>query len=290
MQSTVLGATGIVGGFIRQKLVESGQRPYALSRHKQPLADGTLWLVGDLSSPDIRIPPSDVIYSTVHPLILADALGRIATSTLKRLVFFTSTSIVTKSDSDVLSERDGVRQLADGELKLQRACEERNLDWTVLRPTIVYAEGRDANLTRLSHFIKRFGFIPLAGKGDGLRQPVHAEDLAMAAIAAASSPRTSNKTYALPGKDLVTYREMVGRIFDSLDKPRIIVPIPPVIWRMAFHIVRPYFPNTNSAMGTRMSKDMAFDGGPASEDFGWNPRPFRPLFGQITSLAGDSIP
>ncbi len=289
MQSVVIGATGVVGSFIRQKLIESGERPYGLSRHYQQGIDGTIWIRGDLSSPELILPPTDVIYSTVHPSILATALDRIVTGAAQRLVCFTSTSIVTKFDSSIQIEREGVRELAEGELRLRRACEARNLDCTVLRPTIIYAEGLDANLTRVAKFIKRFGFFPIAGKGNGLRQPVHAEDLAIGAIAASSSPRTSNKTYVLPGKDVLTYREMVGRIFDSLDQPRIIVPIPPRIWVLAFRVFSPFFPKANSAMGIRMSKDMVFDGTPAVEDFGWNPRPFNPLFRKTAYSREDDL-
>lgn len=278
-QSTILGATGIVGSFIRQKLVELGERPYALSRNVQRDIDNVVWLQGDLAFPaQLKIPYSNILYSTVHPLLVASALERIAPPNLRKLVFFTSTSIVTKIDSVVPSERDGIRQLADGEEKLRRVCEKLGLDWVVLRPTIVYAEGQDANVTRLSRFIERFGFFPLAGLGGGLRQPVHAEDLATAAISAALSPLTCNKVYALPGKDIITYREMVGRIFDGLGKPRKIVQIPPSIWKMAFKTFSPFFPNANYAMGMRMSQDMVFDGSPAFVDFGWDPRPFRPSF------------
>lgn len=276
----VLGATGIVGGFIKDRLVELGENPYALSRLPQRSTDGAKWLQGDLTSPElIDLPPADVIYSTVHPQIVARAFERIASPSLKKLVFFTSTSIVTKLDSNIPSERDGVRHLAEGEKMLRDECDKRNIDWTILRPTIVYAEGRDPNVTRLSRFIDRFGFFPLSGRGNGRRQPVHAEDLAIAAIAAALSPHSSRKAYALPGGELLTYHEMVGRIFDSLGKSRIIVPLPLWLWKFAFIAVRPFFPNANHAMGTRMSKDMVFDGGPAAQDFGWNPRPFRPQFG-----------
>lgn len=288
MKSTVLGATGIVGGFIKDRLVKLGEQPFALSRVPQKDSDGVRWIQGDLTSPElVKLPPSEIIYSTVHPLILANAIEWIASPVLRKLVFFTSTSIITKIDSNISSERDGVRQLANGERILRDKCEERNIDWTILRPTIVYAEGRDANVTRLSRFIDRFGFFPLAGRGNGRRQPVHAGDLANAAIAAATSPYSSNKVYALPGRDLLTYHEMVGRIFDSLGKPRIIVPVPPLLWKFAFIAARPFFPNANHAMGERMSKDMIFDGRPAAEDFGWNPRPFRPRFVMKANQSGE---
>jgi len=57
-----------------------------------------------------------------------------------------------------------------------------------------------------------------------LRQPVHAEDLAIGALAAAASPAAANKIYAIQAKDTITYREMVGTNFDGLHKPRRIHP------------------------------------------------------------------
>ncbi len=129
--------------------------------------------------------------------------------------------------------------------------------------------------------LRRFGFMPLIGGGPGLRQPVHAEDLATAAIAAGDRPAAINKFYALPGPDTVTYREMIGRIFDGMRIPRRMVHVPPLLWRAGFVLVKPLFPGANVAMGLRMMKDMTFDATPAKKDLGWNPRAFRPDFAGV---------
>jgi hypothetical protein len=71
---------------------------------------------------------------------------------------------------------------------------------------------------------------------------------------------------------------MTGRIFDALGKPRRIISLPPMLWRAAFALASPFLPNANVAMGNRMAKDMVFDASPAIQDFGWNPRGFRPQF------------
>jgi hypothetical protein len=44
------------------------------------------------------------------------------------------------------------------------------------------------------------------------------------------------------------------------------------------------FPGANVAMGLRVMKDMTFDATPAIRDFGWNPRPFHPVFDQAPSV------
>jgi hypothetical protein len=35
--------------------------------------------------------------------------------------------------------------------------------WTILRPTLIYVEGRDANVSRLAGLIRRFKVLPLSG-------------------------------------------------------------------------------------------------------------------------------
>ena len=278
MGSVVVGASGIVGGHIVDRLVQTGEKPVAVSRTRRA-EQNVAWLQADLATPDRLVWPAvSTLYCTAHVGLLAGALPHLVTPSLKRVVAFTSTSIVTKISSELEAERDSVRQWAEAEQRLIDTCTKLGLAWTVLRPTIIYDEGRDANITRLARLIEKFGFMPLAGAGSGLRQPVHAQDLAIGAIAAAASPAAANKIYAIPGTDTVSYREMVGRIFDGLHKPRRIITVPPLLWRAAFALAKPFIANANVAMGNRMSKDMIFDPTPAVQDFGWRPRAFRPVF------------
>ena len=279
MASMVIGATGIVGGYIVDRLIRAGERPIALSRSPGIASADVEWLQGNLAAPEnLELPPFATLYCTAYAGLLASALPNLFNRSLTRIVAFTSTSIVTKMQSEIPAERQSVQAWAEAEQQLIAACEKFGVAWTILRPTIIYDEGRDANVTRLSRIIKKFGFMPLAGTGSGLRQPVHAEDLAVAALAAAASPAAANKIYAIPGTDTITYREMVGRIFDGLNKPRRIIAVPPALWRAAFSLAGPFIPDANVAMGNRMAKNLVFDPRPAMQDFGWNPREFRPRF------------
>jgi nucleoside-diphosphate-sugar epimerase len=278
MNNLVIGGSGLVGGYIVDRLLRRGERPFALSRSRQS-KPGVDWLLGDLEKPEtLQVPPFATLYCTAHASLLADALPRLFNPALKRIVVFSSTSVLTKQDTEIAAERELIAKLADAERRIAATCEQNNLDWTILRPTLIYAEGRDTNITPLSRLIRRFGFMPLVGGGLGLRQPVHAEDLAIGAVAAASSPAAANKTYSLPGGETLTYREMVGRIFDGLQLPRRTISVPVFLWRTTFTVARPLFPGANVAMGIRMMKDMTFDSTPAIRDFGWSPRNFRPSF------------
>jgi nucleoside-diphosphate-sugar epimerase len=279
-KSLIIGGTGLVGGYIVEHLVRRGELPSALSRSGQEAA-GVCWFRGDLEKPDtLNLPEFATIYCTADAILLADALPRLFTPSLRRLVAFSSTSVMTKQDSEIASERDSIRKLADAERRITAACGQHNVDWTILRPTLIYAEGRDTNITPLSRLIRRFGFMPLVGGAPGLRQPVHAEDLAIGAISAATISAAANKIYELPGAETLTYREMMGRIFDGLGMPRRTFSMPVFLWRAGFVVAKPLFPGANVAMGIRMTKDMAFDSTAAIRDFGWSPRAFKPLFPQ----------
>jgi nucleoside-diphosphate-sugar epimerase len=278
-KSLVIGGTGLVGGYIVEHLVRRGERPLVLSRSPQQEKPHVHWLRGDLETPETLICPAvETIYCTANAVLLAEALPRFFSPSLRRIVAFSSTSVMTKLDSEVAAERDMIRRLAEAEQKIAAHCEQRNVRWTILRPTLIYAEGRDTNITPLSRLIRKFRFMPLVGGGSGLRQPVHAEDLAVGAIAAALSPAAENNIYSLPGGETITYCEMIGRIFDGLRMPRRAVPIPAALWRASFILAKPLFPNANVAMGIRMMKDMAFDSSAAVRDLAWKPRNFHPVF------------
>lgn len=277
-RSLVIGATGLTGGYIVGHLVRDGQRPIALSRSRQT-RPGVDWFQGDLREPEkFRFPPFETLFCTANAILLPTSLPYLFNPSLKRVVVFSSTSVITKIDSEIASERETLKKLADAEQEIVALCGQNNIGSTILRPTLIYAEGRDRNITSLSNLIRRFGFMPVVGGGSGLRQPVHAEDLAIGAISAARSQAAANKFYSLPGGETITYREMIGRIFDGLRLPRRTISIPPLVWKAAFVFAKPLFPGANVAMGTRMMKDMAFDSAPARQDFGWNPRKFNPRF------------
>lgn len=282
-RSLIIGATGLVGGYIVEQLIRNGHRPLALSRSRQA-GDGVDWFQGDLERPEtIEVPNYATLYCTANAILLPRALPHLFNPSLKRVVVFTSTSVLTKIDSEIAAERVHLQRLADAEQTIAAICSQNKIGWTILRPTLIYTEGRDTNITPLSKLIKKFGFMPIVGGGSGLRQPVHAQDLATAAISAASRASAINKIYSLPGGETLTYSEMIGRIFDGLAMPRRIVSVTPSLWRAAFKFAKPLFPNANAAMGIRMMKDMTFDATPAKEDLAWNPRKFHPRFDQVTS-------
>ena len=274
----VLGATSLIGRFALPCLAAKGRAVIAVSRSPGSDGPGLRWAQADLRAPDLTLPQAEAALSLSPIWLLPDALPALKRAGVLRLVAFSSTSRFTKADSAEADERDVARRLAEGEAAVAAFCEAEGIAWTVLRPTLIYAEGHDANVSRLARLIARFGVFPLAGAGAGRRQPVHAADLASVAVAALGRPQSVNAGYDLPGGETLTYRAMVVRIFHGLGRRPRIVTVPPSLWRLGLRLARSRLPGVNAAMGARMDADLVFDSGPAARDLGWSPRPFRPKF------------
>jgi nucleoside-diphosphate-sugar epimerase len=277
----VTGATSLIGRFALPRLQAMGAPAFALSR-SAPDAPG--WVRGALSDPELeaRLPPCPTVLSLSPIWHLPPGLEALKAKGMRRLVAFSSTSVFTKAASPDAYEQGVVRRLAEGEAAVRAFCAANGVAWTILRPTLIYAEGQDQNVSRLARLIGKLGVLPLAGRGEGLRQPVHADDLAAGAIAAAMSPAAENKAYDLPGGETLTYRAMAERVFEGMGRRTAILPLPEGLWRLAFTLARPFLPGATAQMGARMREDLTFDGAAATADFGWTPRPFRPDFKAIS--------
>ena len=274
----VLGATSLIGEFLLDRLRALDLAPIAVSR-RPPAAD-LCWLDADLSDPDLveGLPPVATVFSLSPIWLLPQALPALKARGMDRLVAFSSTSRFSKTTSPVAAERAVALALADAEAAIAAWCDDNGVAWTILRPTLIYAEGRDGNVSRLAALIRRLRVLPLSGAGAGLRQPVHADDLAAGAILAAGAALAEGCAYDLVGGETLTYRAMAERVFEGLSRRPRIVSLPPALFALALRLAAPLLPGATSAMGDRMAKDLTFDDAAARHDFGWSPRDFHPRF------------
>ena len=233
------------------------------------------WAHADLaSSNSFTCPPADVLIHTAPIWLLPTRLFRFAEGGVRRVIAFSSTSIVGKQDSTSVAEQATIQSLVTAEDRLRRIADEIGLRLTLLRPTMIYGMGFDRNITRMARMIRNFGFLPICNPANGLRQPVQARDLAEAALAVWENPKTFGKTYNLAGNEVLTYREMVERLFIHLGmKPRL-VSLPFLPQFLDFLIACLPFAHINGDVARRMNRDLSFDNAPAHEDFGYSPHGF----------------
>lgn len=278
LQAVVTGATSQIGHFLLPKLVYLGCSVTAISRHP-PSHDHLIhWQQRDLLADGLCIDSPTILFHIAPLPTLATVLAKLPPNApLLHVIAFSSTSRLTKLYSPSYQERQVAQQLAQAEIDVVQQCESRYIPWTIFRPTLVYGCGLDKNITFIAKFIRRFGFFPILGKGSGLRQPVHADDLAHACLQACKSTRTFNRAYNLCGGETLTYHAMVEHIFHQLHKKPRIISISPSTFHLLSSLLQwiPKVSNLSHAMITRMNENLCFDYSSAKRDFGYQPRVFQ---------------
>ena len=273
----VFGASGQIGLPLLDRLGDAGWRVHAVSRQARSDTPGRHWLQGDFAHVPVLPRDVDAIFSC-GPLDLFARWYATANVVSPRVVAFGSTSATSKHASEDEHERDIARRLLGAEASVFEASEQRGAGATMLRPTLVYGAGRDATLTRIAGIARRWGRFVLPRRADGLRQPVHVQDLADAAFAANASPVAQGRSYDLPGGETLAYRDMVRRVLACLDPPLPLLELPMPLFRAAVAAAqaRGVARELTPAAVARMREDLAFDAAPARRDFGYAPRAFRP--------------
>lgn len=276
-RALVLGATGQIGRFLLPELLAQGVEVEALSRQAQPPQAHILWSRFDLYHNGDAARRPDVVFSAGPIDGLMAWLAR-TRHRPTRIVAFSSTSAQIKQNSPDPTERELAARLLQAEQALALHCDARDIGWTILRPTLVYGCGLDANLSRIVALARRWRFVPVPRGAHGLRQPVHAQDLAIGAWQAANTPASLGKRYDLCGADTIEYTEMVRRTVAFLTPRAYLLQVPSGVIRGLARLLRRYdlIPGFGPAMLDRMRQDLVFSTADASRDLGWSPRGFRP--------------
>lgn len=275
----LLGASSLVGQCVIPLLVQAGRGVIAYSRspvHREPEA-GVTWRQVDGHGLSQAANTTIRDWLCVAPIwVLPEHFTMLAASGARRVVALSSTSRFTKDDSSDPEEQAIALRLADAESRVQGWAASHGVEWVILRPTLIYGLGRDKNIVEIARFVRRFGFFPLFGKANGLRQPIHAADVAGACLAALQAPCAANRAYNISGGETLPYRDMVGRIFTALGcRPRLLT-VPLWAFHLAVSVLRrlPRYRQWSAAMAERMNRDLVFDHAEAARDLGFKPGAF----------------
>jgi uncharacterized protein YbjT (DUF2867 family) len=161
-------------------------------------------------------------------------------------------------------------------LAMEKLVRESGLDYTILRPSMIYGTELDKNVHRLLRFLDRSPVFPVFGSGQNLWQPVYHEDCAGGVYEALVRPATVGQSYDLPGGEALTYLQLVETAAGALGrKPRIVrLPLEPVrLSLVAAERLRLPLP-VRSEQVLRLSEDKAYPYDRAKKDLGYAPRRF----------------
>jgi NADH dehydrogenase len=197
--------------------------------------------------------------------------------------------------SVVCSRPDPRLPYHDTKWRAEEAVRASGLDFTVLKPAVIYGPGDDM-VTHLVRMIRFAPVFPVVGQGNSILQPVDVRDVAEAVAAALDRPRSIGGTYDVVGPDRLPLAQVVRVVADGIGLNVHIVPTPLPLQRLAVRIMDAV---TTQPLSTPAQLQMLIDGlygdtKPARRDLGLVPRPFtaesvRAIEVAIGSLFGTSI-
>lgn len=271
----VTGATGFTGRFVCQEL---RRRQWPFTCLVRPSSDTTWlaqqsipWVTADLAdSPALK-----QAFAGFQTLINVASLGfgwapgvvaACQAQQLQRAVFVSTTALFTKLNARSKAKR----QAAEATIQTS------GLDYTILRPTMIYGTPGDRNMVRLLRLIQRSPIIPVFGDGQSYQQPVYVADLAWAICEVLNHPHTIGRDYNLSGGQVLTYNQVIEIAAQALGRSPLILHLPaqPIIALLEtlerLHLTLPL----KGEQIRRLNEDRTFSHSLAQHDFGYRPRSF----------------
>jgi len=278
----LLGATGFLGPPVIKKLLETGYEVNCLVRtdsDRSGLLDiakaagnKVLFSSGTLQSPDSIISAikkaDSVIYMVdlEHTYLLENFLSAARLSGIKRVIFISSTTVLIPQKSRVKNQK----------INSEKLITSSGLDYTILRPTMIYGSKDDNNFSKMIRFIKKRGFFVIFGNGNNLIQPIFIEDVADSISRIIDTKKTCGKIYDIAGKDSLKYKDMLDIVRSKLKKHFRIIRLPLKFSRFLISIYAKISGNPSLTPGQieRMGIDKVYSYHEAAADFGFSPLSF----------------
>ncbi len=251
--STVLvtGASGFVGSHLLPELLGAGHRVVALVRSPASGEKVTRRLPAALAA-NLELRTGDVDRPATLPAALAgvDAVVHLVAiprdsnggrqllavnldGTRNLVAAMQASGVMRLVHLGALGVEDREElHYAKSKARAERAVRESGLDWTILKPSLLFGPGDGffnivADLVRLSP-----GIVPVPGDGRSRFQPLHVGDLALCLRLSLERPETVGHAFELGGPRVWTYREITAEVCRGMGRRRAILPMPVPLIRL----------------------------------------------------------
>ncbi len=270
----IAGASGHTGSRLVSALLDAGYPVRILTRDPARVDIGLRRRVevcrGDLLSSETAheaVKGCGAVVAVTHIKLASAIIAAMKSAGVARGVFMSSTRRYTRFVEET------ARQVMAGE----QAVEASGLEWTIIRPTMIYGGLQDRNLEPLLATLKKWPVFPLPAGGKMLWQPVFTWDVVAALIAALERPETAGRAYTIAGPEAITYSNMLEIMIEEASLKTRLVPVPLAAARPLVSLYEKLVrhPRVRMDQIRRMEENKDFDISSARRELGFEPISFR---------------
>lgn len=237
MDVLVTGGTGFIGSYLCRELHERGHDVTALSRHPDSadLPDAIDTAIGDVTAYDSLVAPMEDVDAVVNLVALSPLFKPSGGDERHVEVHLGGTENVVDAAEEAGAEyilqmsaldadRDGPTAYLRTKGMAEDVVQESNLDWTLVRPSVVFGEGGE-----FVSFTKQLTtpyVTGLPGGGKSKFQPIWVGDLAPVLVDCVEDENHRGETYELGGPEVLSLADVTKRAYRAEGKSVRILPIP----------------------------------------------------------------
>ena len=296
MKVAVIGATGFVGRYIVDALIDAGHAVSLLARpgseEKLQRADAVHVTRGAVESATAIAATLEGCDAVIYCIGILREFPRKGVTfealQYEGVVRTVEAAINAGVQRFLLMSANGVKSPGTPYQETKKRAEDvvmaSGLNATVFRPAVIFGDPRGAMeiATQLYQQMVRPP-IPAAGfytgrrpsEGQILMSPIHVEDVAAAFVSALGNDDTIGRAFALGGPEAVSWSDMIRRIADVVGRTKWVLPYP--IWLIrigaALFDWLPFFPATRDQL-TMLAEGNTADPAIVEQLIGRPPRVF----------------
>lgn len=269
----ITGITGLTGRFLITALREAGYSGNirCLIREHSDISwitdENIEFVKGDVTDVKSLITACQGVEGVIHLVNIRsspEVIEACKVNNIKRVIIVSTTGIFSK-----------YQPYSNEYKRLENIIINCGLDYTIIRPTMIYGNHQDKNIHKLVKIINRNKIIPVVGKGYGLMQPIYAKDLATVIAQAYTNDISIGKAYNVAGRTAIRFCDIMAMIAKNLGVNRIFINVP---YPMALlggylgQIIGSSLINVERIQ--RLQEDKVFNYEEASKDLGFSPIAF----------------
>ncbi|OQS37720.1 complex I NDUFA9 subunit family protein [Chromobacterium haemolyticum] len=232
----VIGGSGFIGSYIAERLTEQGCQLTIATRRRERAKASLLVLPGaQLVEADIHRPEAlkqlisghDAVINMVgilhgnaaqfdkaHVQLSEKVIAACQSLGVRRLIHISALGADERGPS--------LYQQSKG--RAEARVRESGLEWTILRPSVVFGHG-DSFLNMFASLLRKAPLLPLAGAHTRFA-PIWAGDVARAVAASLSRRAAIGQSLDLAGPGVYTLAELVSLVGRRIGKPRPVIALP----------------------------------------------------------------